>query len=340
MLPSILGLEIKELENIVTREGYEKYRTKQIIEWIYKKGETDFNNMSNLPLSFRKLLSSNFSILPFELINSYKCEDTIKFLFKTEDNLIFESVLIFHSNRTTLCVSTQIGCPIRCKFCATGEFFYRNLKYEEIIGQYIFARNFIKGNISGVVFMGMGEPLLNEEALYRTINTLTKVIGISPRHITVSTSGIPQGIINIANKNLKVRLALSLWSPKEEERKRLVPISKIYPLEKIIESLKEYIKITRDRVSIEYTLLRGINDSVSDAYKLVDLFKGMPVFFNIILYNPKDKDTEIYQTSEEEALRFAGVIRRLGKEAHLRVSKGAKISGACGQLRAMYERSK
>lgn len=339
-MPSILGLDSKELENIILQKGYESYRIRQLIEWIYKKGELDFSIMSNLPLEIRNFLSYNFSVLPFEFVNSFSCEDTVKFLFKTEDNLTFESVLIFHPNRTTLCISTQIGCPVRCKFCATGEIFYRNLRYEEIIGQYVFAKNYIKSDIRGIVFMGMGEPFLNEEALYRSIDSLTEIVGISPRHITVSTSGIPEGISNIAHRNPKVKLALSLWSPDEEKREFLVPTSKKYPLREIVESLKEYVKITGNRVSIEYTLLKGINDRISDAHKLVGIFKGIPVFFNIILYNPKDNDTKIYRTSIEEALRFVELIKSFGKEAHLRISKGSEISGACGQLRAVYERSK
>ncbi len=340
MLPSILDLDIKGIEDIVSEQGYERYRAKQIIEWIYKKGKLDFDGMSNLPAELREFLSCNFSILPFEIIQSYKSEDTVKFLFRTDDDLIFESVVIFHPDRGILCLSTQIGCPVRCRFCASGENFYRNLRYEEIIGQYIFARNYIKRDIRGIVFMGMGEPLLNEESLYRTIDVLTEIIGISPRHITVSTSGIPKGILNIARRNPKVRLALSLWTPEEEEREKLVPVSKIYPLSEVIESLRRYVEITKNRVSIEYTLLKGINDGIGDVHKLISLFRDMPVFFNVILYNPKDEDTKIYQTSVEEALRFVDLLKRSGKEAHLRVSKGGKISGACGQLRAVYERSK
>lgn len=340
MLPSILGLDSRELEYIILEKGYERYRVRQVLEWIYKKGELDFSNMSSLPLEFRRFLSYNFSILPFEFVNSHSCEDTIKFLFRTNDDLTFESVLISHPNRTTLCVSTQIGCPVGCKFCATGEVFYRNLRYEEIIGQYIFSKNYAKSNIKGIVFMGMGEPFFNEEALYRTIETLSEIVGISPRHITVSTSGIPKGILNIAHRHPKVKLALSLWSPEEEKREELVPISKKYPLQEIIGSLREYVRLTRNRVSIEYTLLKGINDRVRDAYRLVELFKDMPVFFNVILYNPKDNATKIYQTSVEEAQRFVDLLKRLGKEAHLRISKGSKILGACGQLRVAYERSK
>ncbi|MGC8971722.1 MAG: 23S rRNA (adenine(2503)-C(2))-methyltransferase RlmN [bacterium] len=337
---SILGIDREELKDIILKEGYEPYRVQQILEWIYDKAVLDFYPMSNIPKSLRDFLSRNFSIVPFDLIACVQDEETVKFLFKTEDNLKFESVLIFHHNRRTLCLSSQIGCPIRCKFCATGESFYRNLRYEEIIGQYVFAKSYIKKDIRGIVFMGMGEPFLNEENVYKTIDILIQELNISPRHITISTSGIPQGIINLAHRNPKIRLAFSLWTPDEEKRKALVPVANSYKLESIIKSLKEYVQITGNRISVEYTLLKGLNDSKDDAYKLVELFSSIPVFFNIILYNPKDETTQNYRTSVGEALRFVNLIKILGKEAYLRISKGAEISGACGQLRAAYERSK
>lgn len=337
---SILGIDKEELKDIIIKEGYEPYRVRQILEWIYDKAVLDFYSMSNLPKGLRNFLSNNFSIVPFDLVACTQNEETVKFLFKTEDDLKFESVLIFHHNRRTLCISSQIGCPIGCKFCATGESFYRNLKYEEIIGQYVFARSYIKKDIRGIVFMGMGEPFLNEENVFKTIDTLTQELNISPRHITVSTSGIPQGIINLAHRNPRVRLAFSLWTSDEEKRKMLVPLANSYKLESIIKSLKDYVQITGNRISIEYTLLKGLNDSRDDAYKLVEIFSDIPVFFNIILYNPKDEATKIYRTSVEEALRFVSLIKNLGKEAYLRISKGSEISGACGQLRTAYERSK
>lgn len=337
---SILGIKSEELKDTLIKEGYEPYRVRQILEWIYDKAVLDFYSMSNLPKELRSFLSSNFSILPFDLLTYAQDEETIKFLFKTKDSLTFEAVLIFHHNRRTLCLSSQIGCPIQCRFCATGESFYRNLTYEEIIGQYIFAKSYIKKDIRSIVFMGMGEPFLNEENVYRVIDTLIGEIKISPRHITISTSGIPQGIVNLAYRNPKVRLAFSIWAPDEDKRKMLVPLANRYKLNDILESLKEYVSITRNRVSVEYTLLRGINDSNDDAYKLVKLFSDIPVFFNIILYNPKSEPTTIYRTSVEEAQRFVELLKSLGKEAYLRISKGTKISGACGQLRGTYERVK
>lgn len=337
---NILGIKDGELENIIIREGYEPYRVRQILEWIYDKAVLDFYSMSNLPKELRSLLSNNFSILPFDLLTCAQDEEAVKFLFRTKDNLIFESVLIFHHNRKTICLSSQIGCPIQCRFCATGESFYRNLKYEEIIGQYIFAKSYIKDDIRSVVFMGMGEPFLNEENVYRTIDTLIYRMKISPRHITISTSGIPQGIENLSLKNPNIRLAFSMWTPDEEKRKFLVPLANKYRLDDILKSLKRYVNKTGNRISVEYTLLKGINDSIDDAYRLVRLFSDIPVFFNIILYNPKDKSTEIYRTSIEEAQRFVELLKSLGKEAYLRISKGLKISGACGQLRGAYERFK
>ncbi|MBC7319971.1 23S rRNA (adenine(2503)-C(2))-methyltransferase RlmN [bacterium] len=337
---SILGIKSEELRDIIVKEGYEPYRVRQILEWIYEKAVLDFYSMSNLPKELRNFLSGNFSILPFDLLTYAQDEETIKFLFKTEDGLTFESVLIFHHNRRTLCLSSQIGCPIQCRFCATGESFYRNLTYEEIIGQYIFAKSYIKKDIRSIVFMGMGEPFLNEENVYRVIDTLTEEIKISPRHITISTSGIPQGIVNLAYRNPKVRLAFSIWTPDEDKRKILVPLASRYKLNDILKSLREYVDITGNRISVEYTLLKGINDSNNDAYKLVRLFSDIPVFFNVILYNPKDESTTIYRTSVEEAQKFVEFLRNLGKEAHLRISKGLKISGACGQLRGAYERVK
>ncbi|MCX7796967.1 MAG: 23S rRNA (adenine(2503)-C(2))-methyltransferase RlmN [bacterium] len=335
---SILGIKDEELKDIVIKEGYEPYRAQQILDWIYDKAIPDFYSMSNLPKELRNFLSDNFSVLPFEPLSYIRDEDTVKFLFKTKDDLTFESVLIFHHNRVTVCLSSQIGCPIRCKFCATGDSFHRNLTYEEIIGQYIFAKGYIRRDIRGIVFMGMGEPFLNEENVYKTIDTLISKIKISPRHITISTSGIPQGIENLSLRKPNVRLAFSIWTPDEEKRKLLVPLANKYKLDDILKSLRKYVSVTGNRISVEYTLLKGINDSLNDAYKLVKLFSDIPVFFNVILYNPKDRPTEIYRTSIEEAQRFVDLLKSLGKEAYLRISKGLKISGACGQLRSTYER--
>lgn len=335
---SILGIKDEELKDIIIKKGYEPYRVRQILEWIYDKAVLDFYSMSNLPKELRSFLSNNFSILPFELLTYAQDEEAIKFLFKTEDDLTFESVLIFHHNRRTVCLSSQIGCPIRCKFCVTGEFFYRNLTYEEIIGQYIFVKSYIKRDIRSIVFMGMGEPFLNEDNVYRAIDTLISKMKISPRHITISTSGIPRGIENLSRRNPKVRLAFSIWSPDDEKRKLLVPLANRYKLNDILESLRKYVNVTGNRISVEYTLLKGINDSIDDAYKLVNIFRDIPVFFNVILYNPKDKSTEIYRTSVEESQKFVELLKSLGKEAYLRISKGLKIFGACGQLKGAYER--
>lgn len=337
---SILGLNLKEIEGFVVRKGYESYRTRQILEWIYDKAIIDFNQMSSIPRELREELSNNFSIIPFELVTQLQGDEATKFLFITPDGLKFESVIIIHPDRVTICVSTQIGCPIGCKFCATGEAFNRNLTYEEIIGQYIFAKNNIKRHISGIVFMGMGEPFLNEEEVYKALKVFIGDFEISPRHIIVSTSGIPKGIINLANNFPRVKLAFSLWSVEPEVRKELVPTGKIYPLEEIIKSIKEYIRITQNRVSIEYTLVKGINDSITDAYKLLKLFEGLPVFFNIIPYNPKDQGTRGLIPEIEDSIRFISILKKSKREAHLRLSKGVKISAACGQLGGTYERVK
>jgi 23S rRNA (adenine2503-C2)-methyltransferase len=337
---SILELTPKEIEGFIAKSGYEPYRSRQVLEWIYDKAIIDFNQMSSVPRGLREELSRTFCIIPFQLIDKLEGDGAIKLLFVTPDNLSFESVIITHPERSTLCVSTQIGCPVGCRFCATGETFNRNLRSEEIVAEYIFAQNIIGRRISGIVFMGMGEPLLNEEEVYKAISKFIDDFRISPRHITISTSGIPKGIVNLAKNFPKVKLAFSLWSADPEVRKELVPISKIYPLEEVIRSIGEYVEITHNRVSIEYTVIKGVNDSIEDAYKLIDLFKGFPVFFNIILYNPKDTKTEELVPEMKDVMRFMSVIKRFKREVHLRDSKGVKISAACGQLRGIYERTK
>ncbi|MGC8889247.1 MAG: 23S rRNA (adenine(2503)-C(2))-methyltransferase RlmN [bacterium] len=334
---SILELTLKEIEDFIVEAGYEPYRARQVLEWIYDKVVLDFEQMSSIPKSLREELSKVFSIVPFQLVKRLDDDETTKFLFNTSDNLRFESVVITHPDRVTLCVSTQIGCPVGCRFCATGESFSRNLNSEEIIGEYIFAQSIVKRRISGIVFMGMGEPLLNEKELYKAISKFISDFTISPRHITISTSGIPQGIVALARNFPRVKLAFSLWSADPEVRKELVPTGRVYHLEEIIKSIKEYIEITHNRISIEYTIIKGINDSLDDAYKLVKLFKGLPVFFNIIPYNPKDNMTKEFVPDIEDVMRFISVLERFKKEVHLRSSKGAKISAACGQLRGAYE---
>lgn len=349
----LLGMGIKELEDFMESIGEPRYRGRQLHRWIYQKAVSSFYEMSDLSRDLRTKLDELARIsIPRVLKQRASVDGTRKFLMELEDKKRIESVVIPHSRnkdtRYTLCISTQVGCPVGCVFCATGNSgFQRNLEAYEMIGQVLGSERELQkrlksnenGLITNVVYMGMGEPMLNYDQVIKSIYTLNdpKGINIGQRHITISTSGDVKGINRLAEENLQVTLAISLHACSNELRDRLIPLNRKYPLEELIKSIKQYIRLTNRRVTFEYLLLDGVNNRKEDADKLITLLKPLLANVNLIPYNEVE-GLEFKQPSPQQVNEFYHYLLQAGVNVTLREEKGADIEAACGQLRAGYRK--
>lgn len=349
----LLGMGIKELEDFMESVGESRYRGRQMHRWIYQKAVSSFYEMSDISRDLRTKLDELARIsIPRVLKQRASIDGTRKFLMELEDKKRIESVVIPHSRnkdtRYTLCISTQVGCPIGCVFCATGNSgFQRNLEAYEMIGQVLGSERELQkrlksnenGLITNVVFMGMGEPMLNYDQVIKSIYTLNdpKGINIGQRHITISTSGDVRGINQLAQENLQVTLAVSLHACSNELRDKLIPLNRKYPLEELIKSIEQYIRLTNRRVTFEYLLLDGVNDHKEDADKLITLLKPLLANVNLIPYN-EVVGLEFKQPSPQQVNEFYYYLLQAGVNVTLREEKGADIEAACGQLRAEYRK--
>jgi len=336
-MKSIMDMTYEELKREVTEVlGWERYRADQIVDWIYDKHVLDFSKMTNLSKEHRRILGENYTFDHLELLEKQvsRVDGTTKYLWRLKDGNTVESVLLFYPNRIAACISTQVGCPIGCKFCATGLSGYvRNLTAGEIVSQIIHMQMDSGKRIGNVVYMGMGEPFLNYNNVIKSIKILNhpKMLGIGIRHITVSTVGIPDKIVSFAEDGMKARLAISLHAAFNHKRDFLVPINVKYPIEEVIQAAKEYQRITGNRVSIEYVMIREVNDFDADAEKLVEVLRGLKVFVNLIPVNPVVPSFRKPSRKRMEA--FKRILERNGIEVEIRREKGTDIDAACGQLR-------
>jgi len=334
---NILDFSSDSLKLFFESQGIEKYRANQILDWIYKKKTVDLSEMTNLSLSLREKLESIFTVdLPhIDKVLESKKDGTKKYIMVLEDGQKIESVLLFHEKRITACLSSQVGCALGCKFCATGKSgFKRNLTLAEITGQVLAMEKESGKEISNIVFMGMGEPLLNLDILKQAIMNLNdpKMFNIGIRRISVSTSGIIPGIEALAEFDKDIVLSVSIHSATGFKRESLMPINSKYPLEELMQTIEEYIEKTGRRVTIEYVLIKNINDSKEDARKLHEILKGLKVNVNLIPLNPAD---DIFNPpSKEKVDEFYKLLNSLGIETVIRYEKGSDINGACGQLRS------
>jgi len=331
------GMLPEELESFVSSFGKEKYRSKQLIAWIYRKGVNDFEAMTDLSKSFREELrrSARVSSLEVERVASSPDMDTSKFLFRLEDGLKVEGVLIYDDNRSTACLSSQVGCPLGCRFCATGAMgLLRNLRAAEIVDQLLQIRKVARDNrVTNVVFMGMGEPLLNYGELIRAIRLMQLEGGISlgSRKITVSTAGIVPGIERLSQEGLGIGLAVSLNATTDGVRDMIMPINRKYPLRELLKAIHRFCKTSRRRVTFEYVLIKGLNDSDADARRLADIALSFPAKVNLIPLNPVP-GSKFRRPSPERVLRFQEILWAKNLTAIVRESKGDDIAAACGQL--------
>jgi len=336
-MKNILDFGYEELRTEVLNLGWEKFRTDQICDWIYRKKVFSFDAMTNLSRKQREELKQRYYIFPLRILDKTvsKKDKTTKYLFELEDGNTVEAVLLFHKNRVTACVSTQVGCQLNCLFCATGKGgFTRNLETSEIISQILTMEKDENLRISNVVYMGMGEPLLNYERVLKSVKMITnpKMNGISQRHVTISTSGVVPKIYDLADENLNIYLSVSLHAPNNQKRDKLMPINFKYPLEELIQAISYYISKTNRRVTVEYLMIKNFNDSKNDALELAELLKGLKVNVNLILYNPIGIPG-LERSDRKRVKEFENLLKFKGIEAVVREEKGSDIDAACGQLR-------
>ncbi len=329
MMPTILvGMTTKELQAFAEGLGEPPYRGRQLSQWVYRKGVLIFDAMTDVPEDFREQLKEIAVINPLQVVDVRIASDgTTKYLSQLPDGETVEFVFIPHGVRDTICVSTQVGCPIGCKFCASGESYARNLTAGEIVGQVLIAR---RKDTPNIVFMGIGEPLLNFENLVKAIRLLNKEVGIGARRMTVSTVGVVQGIHKLAESGLQINLAVSLHAPDDALRRQLIP-AKLPPIANLLQACREFFNVTKRRISFEYVLLKDINDRPEHAFELARLLKGLPCHVNLIPYNPT---TENFERPSWGAIdRFQRILRKQGIAATVRHEHGTEVQGACGQLR-------
>ena len=343
------GLSLEELRDFFVVADEKRFRGDQVFEWIYSHMAYSFDEMSTLPNYLRKKLNlyCELNTLTLESSQISPRSGTKKYLFKTHDNLIVESVVIPEPKRTTLCISTQVGCPLDCQFCATGLMGYkRNLSSGEIMDQFLMAsRDYGKDKISNIVYMGMGEPLLNYSNTLKSLNIFAeeKSKDISLKRITVSTAGIAPKIIELADSGLKLKLALSLHSLFDETRDKLMPINKKYSVAENLEAVKYYAKQTETRITFEYLMLKDINDRSDDLNALIKLCKSLSSKINIIPFNsishmnPTGFANELEPSQKFRVDEFVKTLRANDIVVMIRYTQGDDIAAACGQLAYKFE---
>lgn len=363
---SLLDCSLQELTEVVNAlspghsgakvqaKGAPTYRIRQIQEWIYKKYARSFDEMTNLPQAMREGLAATATLTPLAPITQRVSEagNTQKVLFQMPDGQTVEAVLMLYDKRRTLCISSQAGCAMGCTFCATAQGgLRRNLTAGEIVAQVLFFARYLQDpderpkmrvkrptTVTNIVFMGMGEPMHNYKNVWTAIRRLTDAdgFGLGARHITLSTVGLIPMIDRMADEGLQVNLAVSLHAPNNPLRSKLVPPSRRYPVDDLLASVRRYIAKTNRRVTFEYALMRGTNDSPALAEDLADKLRGMLCHVNLIPLNPIP-DSPFQPTSDRDTQRFAEILRAGGISATVRIRRGIEIDAGCGQLRNAVE---
>lgn len=339
-IKNIRQLSLAELEAFFATLGEKKFRAKQVWEWLWMKHAHSFADMTNLSKELRQKLGENFS-LPALTVDAtqYSADGTIKSRFITHEGHLCEGVLIPTESRYTACVSSQIGCSLSCKFCATGYIERkRNLNYDEIYDEVVLlnqqTERVYSKKLSNIVFMGMGEPLLNYKNVLKAIERITAEDGLamSPRRITVSTAGVAKMIRQLGDDKVRFKLALSLHAPNDVKRNEIMPINETNNLKALIEALNYFYKQTKNEITLEYILFNNFNDSEKDAQELIKIYRQVPAdLVNIIEYNPIDF-AQFEKPSDERMEQFMGYLAKARVNAYLRRSRGKDIDAACGQL--------
>ena len=335
-MKNIKDYNLDDLKKEIINLGEKGYRAEQIFKWIYVDRVNSFDEMTNLPKDLRDKLKENYSMNNFNILKKQESSDgTKKYLFDVLDGNAIESVLMKYHHGNTICVSSQIGCKMGCKFCAsTGIRFIRNLSSGEIVEQLLAVEKDSGKKISNIVFMGIGEPLDNYDNVINAIKIINnpKGINIGARHISISTSGIVPRIYDLANENIQCTLSISLHASNNEKRSQMMPVNNRYNIEELIKACKDYIKITNKRISFEYALAKDNNDNLEDAKQLVKLLKGMICHVNLIPIN-KIENGAYVKSSNENIIKFRDYLNDNGIVATIRRELGSDIDAACGQLR-------
>ena len=333
---NLYGLTKEELEQYFVSIGEKKFKATQVFEWLYQKRVTTIEEFSNIKKEVREQLQKDFSLELPKVIKREIDIDVEKYLFELSDNERIEAVLMRHNYGLSVCVSSQVGCNMGCKFCESGRLKkVRNLEAHEMVGQILVIESLVKERISSVVIMGIGEPLDNYENVIRFIKIINdaKGIQIGARHITLSTCGLIPKIKELSELDIQINLAISLHAPNDHLRSEIMPINKAYPLQELMETIKEYIKKTNRRVTMEYILLKGVNDQKKHAKELANLLRGMNVYVNLIPYN-ETNHIEFQKSAKETIDAFYRELQKEKIQVTVRREFGSSISAACGQLRS------
>ena len=333
---NLLGATLPELEDLMLELGEKEYKGRQLFKWLYNLQVSDFEQMTDLSQKLRKKLAERYFFVGIDAAEIASSADgTEKFLFRLVDNKLIESVLIPEGGKRTVCISSQVGCPLKCVFCATGLMGYdRDLTTGEIVGQLLFLRQrYGEDAFRNIVFMGMGEPLLNYSNLVKSIEIISSELGlsVSAKKITVSTVGITPQIHALADSNLKVNLAISLHAADDEKRRKIIPVARKYDLKKLMEAAVYFARQRKKRITFEYILFKDFNDSRRDAEMLAKLVEGIPCKINILAYNPID-NLPYRRPTDEEVDEFGRSLYPIAPAVTVRKSRGIDISAACGQL--------
>ena len=338
-MESIYGYTEEMLKDYLVSKGEKPFRASQIIEWLYRHKIESFDEMTNVKKSFIEELKKDFTLDTLEVVTSQKSFDgTQKFLFRLSDGNLIETVLMNHDYGYSVCVTTEVGCNMGCMFCASGmKKKLRNLDTFEIVLQVLTVSKLANVRVSHVVVMGIGEPFDNYENVIKFIKIVNYPLGleIGARHITVSTCGLVEKIKEYSLFDLQVNLAISLHAPNNEIRNQIMPINKAYPIEKLIDAIKYYIDKTNRRVTIEYILIKDLNDTKECANELADLLHGMNVYVNLIPYN-EVKEKPFKRSTKDSMVAFFDILKKRRINVQLRKEQGGDIDAACGQLRSKH----
>ncbi len=334
-MKNLSGLTLKEIEQITDELGTTKFRARQIHNWIYLKSVKELDEMTDLSKKFRDELKTVAQVTNIKIkVKQVSTDGTIKYLLEFPDGECVETVLMRFDNRANLtaCVSSQVGCAVNCSFCATGKRgFIRNLTYKEIIEQVLTIQRDTGLKVTNVVFMGQGEPLLNLDNVLKAMEMFNESFQIGARRLTVSTSGIIPQIKKLADLDMQSTLALSLHASNHEVRKQLMQIENKYPMDELHKALKYYVEKTGRRITIEYLLIKDLNDTITSAKQLAAYLKDIKCNINLIPYNPTAKN-DYKRPSNNSIMKFKYLMEHSGKKVTVRLERGGDIDAACGQL--------
>ena len=338
-MKNIYGLTMEEMENYFVEIGSRKFHGKQLFSWLYEKRIKSFDMVTDIKKEVLEKIREEYSIEHLKIVDIQKDVDVNKYLFELSDGEHIEAVLMRHDYGNSICVSSQVGCNMGCKFCESGRRKkVRNLEVYEMVLQILMIEEDLGERISHVVVMGIGEPFDNYDNLVKFFKIINhpKGLAIGARHITVSTCGIVPKIYEFSELDLQINLAISLHAPSDEVRNKIMPINRAYPLSELIPALKAYLDKTNRRITFEYVLLSGINDREEDAYELAKLIKGINSYVNLIPYN-ETNNIDFKRSSTIQIMKFYDILKKNNINVTIRREFGSKISAACGQLRSKKE---